>query len=174
MPSLASWKRQLKIPASGKSANAVSNRFDPAALAPFSVIRCNYRFDGDPSILPDRRFVCLGHKRLDGSDFAICLKATSKLEAYKNNSPRMGGVVFYNAQEISFFEKDTIIQPDNQFPIPHSNLAKQFADKSLVVLGMMPSGFAESLVRAIEKSITMSPIKKRRLLEMLGEGGSTP
>jgi hypothetical protein len=161
------WKKLLKIPTSGRSPKAES-RFDPADLAPFSVFRCNYRFDGDPDVLPARRFVCLAHAKHERSDVVITLKATSKLEAYRNNPARLAGVVVYPAGAIPFFEKDTLIQPDNPILHHHSNLAKQYAAGDLAILGMMPDGFVEELARAIKDSITMSAVRKRNLLAMLG------
>ena len=98
------WKKLLKIPTSGRSPKAES-RFNPADLAPFSVFRCNYRFDGDPDILPARRFVCLAHAKHERSDVVITLKATSKLDAYRNNPARMAGGAVYPTGAISFFRK---------------------------------------------------------------------
>lgn len=80
----------------------------------------------------------------------------------------MAGVVVYPAGAISFFEKDTIIPPDNPIIHHHSNLAKQYAAGDLAVLGIMPDGFVEELVRAIKDSITMSAVRKRNLLALLG------
>ncbi len=166
-PSLAFWKKQLKTPISGKPSQA-ARTFDPATIPPFSVIRCNYHFDGDPSPLPNRRFVCLCHKTLQARHFAICLKATSQLDSYRNNPQRMPGVVFYRAGLIPFFEKDTIVDPDNPFPIPHFDLIKQHLSGGLKILGALPEDFPEVLAKAVRASVTMSPREQRRILEILG------
>jgi hypothetical protein len=163
----------LKIPTSGKFAPDAKQGLDPSGIVPCSVFRCNYQFDGDPYALPNRRFVCLGHKDLENkSPFAICLKATSQLDAYKNNPRRLAGSVLYKAGVVPIFEKDTIIQPDNQFPIPHSNLLRQYAAGDFAVLGVLPANFIPALLDAIEQSFTMSANQKRRLHELLKLIGS--
>lgn len=74
----------------------------------------------------------------------------------------------YKAGVLPFFEKDTVIQPDNQFPIPHFELAKQAASRDFEVLGPMPSDFPALLAAAVRASVTMSPREKQRILEVLG------
>lgn len=107
------------------------------------------------------------HKTLQGRHFAICLKATSQLDAYKNNPRRIPGVVLYRAGIIPLFEKDTIIDPEKQFPIAHYELIKQHASGDFGVLGVLPGDFPEALAKAVRASITMSPNQKARILELL-------
>jgi len=157
----------LKTPNLGKPSQA-AKPFDPAQIPRFSVIRCNYHFDGDPKPLIGRRFVCLEHRNLEKRAFAICLKATSQIEAYINNPRRMAGVVFYRAGAVPFFEKDTIIQPDNQFPIPHYDLIRQHASGDAKILGVLPGDFPSNLASAVRASVTITPREQRRILEILG------
>lgn len=84
-----------------------------------------------------------------------------------NNPARMAGVVFYAAGSASCFDVDTVIQPDNQVPILHTNLAKQKAMGSLEFLGALPAGFLEQLRLAIRQSVTLTPRLQGRLLAML-------
>jgi hypothetical protein len=84
-----------------------------------------------------------------------------------NNATRLAGVVMYKAGELPFFEKDTVVQPDNQFPIPHFELIRQAVSHDAEVLGVLPSNFPEMLVNAVRASVTMSPREKQRILEML-------
>lgn len=143
----------MRIRRSGELSLGVRhNQFDPAVIPPFSVIRCRYQFKGDPQS-GQKRFVCLAHQ--DGA--MICIKATSQIEAYRNNPKKMAGVVFYEAGSIFFFEKDTVIQPDNYFAMLHSTLAKQRAAGDLIVLGAMPDGFRDALIEAVVASETMTP-----------------
>lgn len=97
----------------------------------------------------------------------ICIKATSQIEAYRNNPKKMAGVVFYQAGSISFFEKDTIIQPDNYFAMLHSTLAKQRAVGDLTVLGAMPDGFRDALIEAVVASETMTPKAQTAFINIL-------
>jgi len=114
--------------------------------------------------------VCLQHCTLENRLFAFCIKATSKTTAYANNPKRLAGVVFYRAGVISFFEKDTVIEPDNQFPIPHYDLIRQHSNASgdVRLLGALPSDFPAALAKAVRDSVTMPPSKKKRLLLILG------
>jgi hypothetical protein len=101
---------------------------------------------------------------------AVCLKATSQVGGYKNNPAKMSGAIFYCAGEVSFFEKDTVIEPENQFPLMHSNLMTQHATGHLEILGVMPKDFLERLRHAIDASHTMSKNQKRRLVDLLKLG----
>jgi len=138
----------------------------------FTVLRCKYHFDGDPDPLPDRHLIVLGHREEKRSPIAICLKATSQVKSYLNNPAKMAGAVFYRAGTIQFFQRDTVIQPDNPLLIPHSNLLTQHATGDLAVLGIMPAGFADDLIRAIEASTTIAKARKRNLLDLAGLSGT--
>jgi hypothetical protein len=108
--------------------------------------------------------VCLDHV----GGHAFCLKATSQLEAYENRPDRLKGVIFVRAGTVACFNRDTIIQPDNQFAIPHPTLATQEASGEFEILGAMHDGFREDLAKAVRASITMSPREQQRILGILG------
>jgi len=84
-----------------------------------------------------KRFVILGHRE----GYAICIKATTKVEIYKNNPERLSGCVYYQAKEVTFFETETVIQPDNPFPIPHPYIADCEKNGKLQILGNLPKDF---------------------------------
>jgi len=89
--------------------------------------------------------------------------------AYLNNPEREGGFIFYPAGEISFFEKDTVVDPASLFPIPHAYLVRQQISSDYRWLGEMPSGFPAALINAAKKSTLMSPAEKRRIHEIMSE-----
>lgn len=135
----------------------------------FEVIRCDYHFDGDPDPLPGRLFVFLENRHLSNEIYAICLKATSKVDPYKNNPQRMKGVVLYQPGEVTCFNKSTIVEPGNLIPIPHRDLIRQNRLGKAAVIGALPDGFAALLIAAVQASVTLSPREKQRLLEILGD-----
>lgn len=106
----------------------------------------------------EKYVVVIGH----GDRHAICLKATSKTAIYRNNPDKMAGCVYLKAAEVAFFREDTVIQPDNQFPVPHSSLE----DESRI-LGSLPEDFQGRLIRAVESSSTIPTSRKRSLLECI-------
>jgi hypothetical protein len=139
--------------------------FDPALIAPFAVFRCDYHFPGDPATTPERRFVCLGHRSLKDQIFVMSLKATSKLERYRNNPKLMQGVVFYSAGTIPCFEKDTAIQTEKIWPIDYYRLK---ICSTAAVLGVMPKDFPEALRDAVQKSVILNRAEKQRIFDLLG------
>ena len=134
--------------------------FDPSTILEFSVIKCPVTLEG---IVQEKRFVIISHKE----GHAICLKASSKVARYLADSELLNGVVFYKAAEVSSFEKDTVIQPDNQFPIAHSDLLRHHQSRQLTILGEMPPDFREKLLAATDQSSTMSERTKGRLRSAL-------
>jgi hypothetical protein len=80
---------------------------------------------------------------------AICIKATSQIDIYKNNKELAAGVVSYDAGVLPFFPLATSIQPDNLHPIPHRHLIKCHAEGTFVELGNMPQDFQDRLVKSI-------------------------
>lgn len=140
--------------------------FDPYSIQRFSVIRLPYRFEGDR---PQRKFfVVLGHRQLNAKEaFAVCVKATSKVEAYRNDSDKMRGCVFYPTGQVSCFDVDTVIQPDNQIPIPHRTIADAHFD-GLLDWWPGPANFEACFREAIRNSVTMSRRSKTRLVDLLG------
>lgn len=137
-------------------------QFDPSLIPRFTVIRIPYTFAGS-TYGESKRFVILGHKE----SFAVCIKATSKVEIYKNNPEKLAGCVYYTAREISLFETDTAIEPDNPFPVPHSYIANCERKGSLEILGTLPNDFQGKIAKAIEDSSTLSRERKRNFLELV-------
>jgi hypothetical protein len=80
----------------------------------------------------------------------------------------MAGVVLVRAGTLSCFNRDTIIQPDNQVAIPHPKLVTQHANGDFEILGAMHDGFPADLAKAVRASITMEPREQRRILGILG------
>lgn len=137
--------------------------FDPQAdLPPFTAFRCPYRFSEGDEPEP-KRFVVLGHQ----NGYAICLKATSKFEQYLACPERLAWVVEYAAASLEFFPQRTAIQPDNQFPIPHTALQLHHANRQLQVLGALPADFPARLRAAVGASTVMRPKQKQRVLAFL-------
>jgi hypothetical protein len=95
---------------------------------------------------------------------AICVKATSKIEVYINDPERMAGCILYRAGELSFFTRDTVIEPDNYFAVRHRVLRDPRC-----VLGRLPESFHARLVEAIGRSIMLSRRQKAEMLRMIGE-----
>lgn len=141
--------------------------FDPSAIAPFTVFRCDYRFSGDPEPEPARRFICLQHRSAGNQKLVISLKATSKVEAYRNNPKRLQGVLLYEAGAIPCFEKATVVQT-KLWPIDYFHLIKEELRGNFLILGMMPSDFPEALAKAVRSSVELNRSEKARIFELLG------
>src|SRR5690348_11393196 len=135
---------------------------DPASLPRFSVVRIPYRFTNATND-EIKRFVILGHQ----AGHVICIKATTKVDVYKNSPEKMAGCVFYKANEVKFFETETAIQPDNPFPIPHAHIIACASASNPQILGNLPSDFCDKLKLAIEISCTLSKERKYNLIELI-------
>lgn len=133
---------------------------DPSKLAPFSVIHCPVTLEGEWTY---KRFVVISHR----AEYVICLKATSKVERYFADQQLLDGVLSYKAGDCACFECDTVIQPDNQFPISYKDLVDCDARGELKVLGDLPRNAKEQLINAVRNSYTMAPRKQERLLGIL-------
>jgi hypothetical protein len=107
------------------------------------------------------------HDKMYGAGFAICLKATSQTAIYENNNEMMAGVVYYKANELSFFNSNTAIQPDNLHPISHSDIVSCYEKGIFDILGNMPDDFSDRLINAINASITISSERKQNILKRL-------
>jgi hypothetical protein len=136
---------------------------DLSALSQYCVIRVPFRFFGQ-LFDETKLFVILGHV----NNYAICLKATSKVAIYQNNAEKMAGCVFYRSGEISFFDRDTAIQPDDQIPIHHKQLEAAQKAGTLENLGPLPPDFEAKLRSAIENSTTLDDRRRSRLIDLLG------
>lgn len=131
-------------------------QFDPASIPKFSVIRIPYRFEGVKS---EKLFVVICHRGIN----AICIKATSKVEVYKNNPVMMKGCVHYQAGVLDCFPLETIVQPDNQIPIPHADILRCSMNGTLEVHPPLPN-FEVEFRRAINASDTLDDRRRERLL----------
>jgi len=80
----------------------------------------------------------------------------------------MTGAIHYPAGSTPCFPEETIVQPDNQVPIPHPDIIAQSGRGTFKHEAMMPADFQERLKRAIGASMTMTPRQQKRLSEMLG------
>lgn len=135
-------------------------QLDPSAIAKFSVIRIPYRFEGTRS---EKLFVILCHRGIH----ALCIKATSKIGIYKNNPTMMKGCVHYDAGSHDCFPAETVVQPDNQFPIAHADILKADKDGTLEIHAPI-ANFERELRCAIRDSNTLDQRRRERLLAALG------
>lgn len=133
-----------------------ASAFDPTRFPPHTVIRVRIRFDGDPEE-QYKLLVVLFH---DGG-FAVCAKATSKVERYRDNPERVAGVAFIPANEVSCFTRETAIQVDNLFPVPHASLHPS------CIVGCVPAARQLEIVEAVRTSIVLPEGRKRRILRAL-------
>ncbi len=125
------------------------------------MIRVLYQFPGDPT--PKHKlFVVLCHR--DG--YAICLKATSKTTLYENNPGMMASVVYYAPGTCDCFGEPTAIQPDNQFPIPHSSILKAHRAGTLNAQ-VLPTSFEAAVKLAIQNSVTLNNRERTRILGII-------
>jgi len=120
-----------------------------------------YQYPGKLAV--PKRFVVVCHE----AGYAICLKATSQVALYASDPKMKGGIVFFTAGELTFFESDTAVQPDNLHPIAHTNIVRCLQSHTFEMLGMMPESFKARLSAAITTSITMKPARKKHLIERL-------
>ncbi len=134
----------------------------PGSLSPFTVIRVPHSFDNGLTY-QEKFFVVLGH----GGNVALCIKATSRTKFYDNNPEKMCGCVCYQAGEVEFFSKRTIIEPDNQFEIPHQRLIDYQKRGALKVAGSLPADFAGRLKAAMLKSQTLDGRRRAWLRAVL-------
>lgn len=133
--------------------------FDSAGLPSLSVIRVAIAFGKGES--QEKLLVIAFH---DGSH-AVCMKATSKVELYRNNADKMAGAIFIPAREVPCFPLDTVIQPDNLFPVPHLNIT------SASVAGELPDQYRLKLIHAVERSSSLTEVRRARLLRELRANG---
>jgi hypothetical protein len=137
--------------------------FDPPCIPKYSVIRIPYKFS-NASQYESKLFVVLGHV----CNYAICIKATSQVAFYKSNPEKLAGCVSYKPGEVAAFDQETVIQPDNQFPIPHEQLQRFNDNKTLQLLGVLPIDFEDKLKTAIENSTALNEREVTRLLTLIG------
>jgi hypothetical protein len=134
--------------------------FKPDEIPLFSVIRVPYLFG---SLNVRKRFVVISHV----NGHAYCLKTTSQTEAFENDPNQLQGVVVYDAGDCPVFQKRTIIDPRNQFPIAHSILMSHERSGDFEQFGILPADFKTRLIEAITKSRVIEHARKKRLLLQL-------
>ena len=108
-------------------------------------------------------FIVLCHE----NGHAFCIKTTTNLDFYRNAPGILAGCVPYKKGELSIFKEDTVVQPDNQFPISHKALIQAHEDNALEILGTMPTDFRDKLIKAINSSLRMDARLKARILKIL-------
>jgi hypothetical protein len=110
----------------------------------------------------EKLFVALCHK----GEYAVCLKATSKVALYINSPALLKGVVYYEPGVVPCFTVPTAIQPDNQFAISHSSIVDAHRCN---ILGthLLPASFELQLRDAIKHSATLNNRERQRLIDML-------
>jgi len=133
-----------------------NQQFDPSSIPRFSVIRLPYNFEGN---LIEKLFVVICHR----AGNAICIKATSKVAIYRNNPQRMAGCVHYAGGALKCFPVETVVQPDNQFPIAHTDILKAHT-KGVLEVHPPPPNFEQALLKAIRDSATLDERLRERLL----------
>jgi hypothetical protein len=143
----------------------LDRRFDPSTIPPFSVIRIPYRFGNEPPV--SKLFVVLGHKTDGlGVSYAIAIKATSNGALYAGDTSRRQGCVCYPPGALECFPLATFVEPDNQFPIKHTDISR--ADQAgQFEVHCLPNDFEQRLCAAINASITMSRREKLRMAEFV-------
>lgn len=131
-------------------------------IPPFSLIRFPFDFrDGKGPVR--KRFAILAHQ----GPAAICVKTTSKTNPFKSSPERLDGVALYKVGECSHFECETVIDPDNCFAIPHSQLESYKSKGTLEILGIVPDLRAR-LIKAIKLSSELTQQRRKNLLKLLG------
>lgn len=112
---------------------------DWSQLAPFEIIWCEFRFDGDPQ--PEKKYFIVVNN-LPDRRLVICFKPTSQTKSY-DDPIRLAGVVSYAASEIGpdFREPLTLIDPNYTYPLSYEWLRTQEANHSFRRMYAMPLGF---------------------------------
>ena len=134
--------------------------FKPEQIPLFSVIRVPYVFE---SANVRKRFVVISH----ANGHAFCLKTTSQTATFDADPSQLQGVVVYEAGDCPVFQKRTIIDPRNQFPIAHSVLILHERAGDFEHHGVLPGDFKARLIEAITKSRVIEHNRKKRLLLQL-------
>jgi hypothetical protein len=134
--------------------------FNPQTIPQFSVIKIPVQLIGYTEL---KRFVVISH--IPGHVYA--LKTTSQTETFDHDPQQLKGVVVYEAAECPMFEKRTVIDPRNQFPISYSDLIQHDQDGCYEHLGILPADFKQRLIDAVTASRLIEPNRKKRLLLQL-------
>ncbi len=81
----------------------------------------------------------------------------------------LAGCVLYNAGEIPFFRKKTVIQTEKSYNIGYEHFDRSAKMHEFRVEGKMPDGFHKRLVTAITNSTVLNAKEQAKLLEAIGE-----
>jgi len=136
--------------------------FDASGIAPLTVIYVPYTFSGKG--YPEwKHFVVLCH----AGGNAICVKTTTQVDYYIGNPSKLVGCVYLKLGTVPQFDQDTVVEPDNQFPISHLAIQAAHADPRFRMFSL-PSDFREKLCDAVLKSETLKWQPQKRLKTMLG------
>jgi hypothetical protein len=142
--------------------------FDPQQIGRYTVVRVPIDFPGQPLEL--KLFVVLNHVTSTPHPYCTCLKITSQTQLYEATPEALAGCVLYQAGEIPFLPKKSVIQPDNSFNIAHAHFERNAKFKDFRIEGVMPNDFHARLVAAINNSTVLTPKKAASLLNAIGEG----
>ncbi len=81
----------------------------------------------------------------------------------------LNGCIRYQANELPFFAKETLIDTSNILPLLHETLKREAALGRYQIEGKMPDDFHGKFIAAVRASTTLEPKKKVRLLSAVGE-----
>ena len=142
--------------------SAQSPSFDASGIKPLSVIYVPYTFAGK-GYAEWKHFVVLTHQ----NGHAICLKTTTQVNYYLGNKSKLLSCVYLKFGTVPEFSQDTIVEPDNQFPIEHGLIEGAYLNPKFRVFSLPPD-FYVMLCEAVQRSETLKWPPKKRLMEILG------
>ena len=131
--------------------------FRASEIPRFSVLRVPHAFAVGQTPI-SKLFVVIAHQ----GAYAICLKATSHTQQYENDKVRMAGCVYFPAGELKCFPSNTAVVPENQHPISHAQIEREFA-AGKVEIHSLPDDFRARLVKAVQDSDALNGAKRARL-----------
>jgi hypothetical protein len=139
--------------------------FDPQQIGRYTVIRVHYEYRDQPA--GEKLFVVLRHDMQNGKAFCWCIKATSQVQRFTEEM--LNGCIRYNANEVPFFDKDTIIDTSNVLTLLHETINKEAGLGRYSIEGKLPDDFHEKFISVVRASTNLEPKKKNKLLEAVGE-----
>jgi len=137
--------------------------FDPLKIGRFTVIRVHYEY---PNEFPEEKlFIVLRHAVEKGDPVCHCIKPTSRTDRFEVDPRLLRGVILYPANQLPFFYRRTIVDPNNPLKISHSLLEREAGLGRFKIEGVMPEDFRTKLVEAIKQSFVLEPKNKKYLME---------
>jgi hypothetical protein len=130
-------------------------------LPPCTVVRFPFDFK-DGRGLELKMFLVVGHR----NGCAILIKTTSRTEHYKSRPELLAGVVVCTANQYAAFKYETVIDPENDFAVPHSQLQRFYNAYTINILGSIPE-LRDLLIAAITNNRQIEPARKNGLLGCL-------